>query len=86
MYILDPVMSTAQNNNPDVQYTCTCTIMHCTAVHVHGFELSQLSCRGSSVGREHGVSSFQIPPRAAFSLKKEKAVLGAYLCLLVMYI
>ena len=30
---------------------------------------------------ERGVSWVRIPPRAVFSLKKEKAVLGVYLCL-----
>ena len=41
-----------------------------------------MSCPGSSAGSlERGVSWVGIPPRAVFSLKKEKAVLGVYLCL-----
>ena len=55
------------------------------AVVFASFKLSQLSCPGGLVGRstrlERGVSWVRIPPRAVFTLKNEKAVLGVYICL-----
>ena len=54
---------------------------------IPGFGLSQLSCSGSSAGIERSprtrsvMHGFISHPRAGFSLKKEKAVLGVYLCL-----
>ena len=50
---------------------------------IPGFELSQLSCPGSSVGRMRSDMGSN-PTQAGFSLKKQEAVLSI-LCLPVMY-